>query len=232
MSTNPRLLDLFCGAGGAATGYHRAGFDVVGVDIKPQPHYPFPFIPGDAIDVLARMMDGEKFQASDGNWYGINEFGAVHASPPCQRYTRITQWKSRTEHPDLLQPVMDALIRTGKPFVVENVADAPMKDYLVLCGTMFGLRVIRHRHFVCNPAILMAPAACNHYSYSMNSVRGMDRERYKNGAFMTVTGHFSDLDRSSKAMGIDWMTRKELSQAIPPAYTEFIGRQLLQAVLA
>jgi DNA (cytosine-5)-methyltransferase 1 len=217
MTTKPRLLDLFCGAGGAGMGYYRAGFEVVGVDINPQPRYPFEFHQGDALEYLRE--------------HG-HEFDAIHASPPCQRYTRITKWKSKGDHPDLLQPTIDALDRTGKPFVVENVADAPMENYLMLCGTMFGLKVIRHRHFVCSPAILMAPASCNHYSYSMNSVRGMSREKCKGGEFMTVTGHVSNLDRASRSMGIEWMNRKELVQAIPPAYTEFIGKQLLQAVNA
>jgi DNA (cytosine-5)-methyltransferase 1 len=228
----PRLLDLFCGAGGAAKGYADAGFDVVGVDINPQPHYPYAFIQGDAIDVLSRLLQGESILASDRKLYRIEDFDAIHASPPCQRYSRITKWTGKNDHPDLLQPTIDALKKTGKLFVVENVADAPMTNYLMLCGTMFGLKVMRHRHFICNPPILMAYATCNHYSYSVNSVRGADRSKYKNGEFMTVTGHISNPDRAKKAMGIDWMSTKELVQAIPPAYTEYIGKQLLNVLQA
>lgn len=209
-------------------GYHRAGFEMVGVDNRPQPRYPFPFILGDAIDVLTRMMNGEKFLASDGRWYGIDDFDFFHASPPCQAYSRITPWSgAREKHPDLLQPTIDVLDRVGKPYVVENVPGAPMKNYLMLCGTMFGLRVFRHRLFVCKPSIHMSPMTCNHHGYSRNSVRGVNRDKYKNGTFITVAGHIGNFEMAKSAMGIDWMNRRELTQAVPPVYTEWVGNQLM-----
>jgi len=212
-----KLLDLFCKAGGAGYGYYLAGFDVVGVDIEPQPNYPFPFHQADALEFL------------DQHW---QEFDVIHASPPCQRYSRITKWTSKKEHPDLLQPTLEALKKTGKPYIVENVPGAPMQNYLLLCGTMFGLRVFRHRLFLCNPAITFSPMACNHHSYSSNSVRGTDRAKYKNGEFVTVTGHITNLPRVRRAMGISWMSRAEIVEAIPPAYTEWIGKQLITALLS
>lgn len=210
-----KLLDLFCCAGGAAMGYHRAGFEVIGVDIKPQPHYPFEFHQADAFGYLA-----EHYQ----------EFDVLHASPPCQRYTRSTRMSGKQEdHPDLLQPTIDALKATGKPYVVENVEDAPMTNYLMLCGTMFGLRVFRHRLFVCNPDIMFSPASCNHHSRSSNGGRHGD-QKHPEGKFITVTGSFGDLPKAKRAMGIDWMNKYELTQAIPPAYTEFIGRRILEVM--
>jgi DNA (cytosine-5)-methyltransferase 1 len=144
-----RLLDLFCGAGGAGMGYHRAGFEVVGVDIKPQPRYPFEFHRADALEYLNQ------------HW---REFDIIHASPPCQFYSRATKMNgTKHNHPDLLQPTIDALDATGKPYIVENVPGAPMKNYLMLCGTMFGLRVFRHRLFVTSPQIMFSPFSCNHH---------------------------------------------------------------------
>jgi len=208
-----KLLDLFCKAGGAGMGYHRAGFEVVGVDKDPQPNYPFEFHQADALEYL------------DQHW---REFDIIHASPPCQAYSRITPWSgARQNHPDLLQPTIDALDRAGKPYIVENVPGAPMKNYLMLCGTMFGLRVFRHRLFVCKPQIYMSPMTCNHHGYSRNSVRGANRDKYKNGAFITVAGHIGNFEFAKRAMGIDWMTREELVEAIPPAYTEWLGAQMM-----
>jgi DNA (cytosine-5)-methyltransferase 1 len=209
-----RLLDLFCGAGGCAVGYHRAGFaEIVGVDVKPQPRYPFAFVQGDALEYLA---------AHGG------EFDAIHASPPCQAYS----WASAkhrntgTEYPDLLEPTIAALESAGAPWVVENVVGASMGWSVTLCGAMFGLRVYRHRVFTAS-FLMTAPRHPRH------------RERCapvgcppKGGEFVTVAGHFGRLATARAAMGIDWMNHKELSQAIPPAYTEFIGKQLAAHVRA
>jgi site-specific DNA-cytosine methylase len=129
----PRLLDLFCGAGGAGMGYHRAGFEVVGVDIAPQPHYPFEFHQGDALEYLAA--------------HG-HEFDAIHASPPCQRYSSIQRiTKNKHKWPDLVDPVRQLLIKSGKPYVIENVQGAPLRVDAFMCGSMFGLGMIRHRIF-------------------------------------------------------------------------------------
>jgi len=206
-----RLLDLFCGAGGAAMGYHRAGFtEIVGVDIKPQPRYPFTFVQGDALAYLEA--------------HG-HEFDAIHASPPCQKYSwAAKRWKDR-ERADLVAPTRAALMRVGKPWTMENVIGAPLARHVVLCGTQFGLEVLRHRRFESSVFLLMPGARCRH----AGSVRG--------GEYVTVAGHGGENakgrgNRAAKqrAMGIDWMNDQELNEAIPPAYTEFLGKQLLQGL--
>jgi len=193
-----RLLDLFCGAGGAAMGYHRAGFDeIVGVDIKPQPHYPFTFVQGDALEYVA--LHGR-------------EFDVIHASPPCQHYSAMQHIKkNKHKWPDLIEPTRIQLQITGKPFVIENVIGAPLRIDLLLCGSMFGLRMIRHRIFESNMPMPLLTLTCHHEN-------------------MYDPWHWGVKQREemSAGMGIDWfMTREEVREAIPPAYTEFIGRQLL-----
>lgn len=231
-----RLLDLFCGAGGCSVGYRRAGFEVVGVDINPQRHYPCAFIQGDAIDVLRRMLLGEKFLASDGRWYGIDDFDAIHASPPCQAYSRTRNLKTtRSDHVDLIPATRMALIATGRPYVIENVPGAPLSNPLMLCGSMFGLGVLRHRLFECSPAIWFPPTQCNHVGRVLPMWWKSRREALERGekfAYVTVAGKSYLMTEAKKAMGIDWMIRSELSQAIPPAYTEWIGAQLLAHLAA
>jgi DNA (cytosine-5)-methyltransferase 1 len=204
-----RLLDLFSGAGGAGMGYHRAGFEVVGVDIAPQPRYPFEFHQADAL----------AYCAAHGQ-----EFDVIHTSPPCQAYS-ITKSIHGNDHPALIEATRDALIATGKPYVIENVVGAPLRSPLMLCGSMFpSLYVYRHRLFECNPPLFMAPATCQH-SFKMPASKGAYHEL--NGTnFITCVGHNFKASDGRIAMGIDWMTRAELSQAIPPAYCEYIGRQL------
>lgn len=202
----PRLLDLFCKAGGTSMGYHRAGFDVVGVDIEPQPHYPFTFIQGDA---LAYLME-----------YG-EDFAAFAASPPCQRFTNAQRIQCN-QHPDYVSSVRQMMQSFGKPYVIENVPGAPLVDPIVLCGAMFGnLRVYRHRLFESNIR-LFRPAHPMHLA----KVSKMGRPP-KPDEFMHVVGNFSGVQAARVAMGIDWMTRDELREAIPPAYTEFVGHQLM-----
>ena len=141
-----RLLDLFCGAGGAAVGYHRAGFDdITGVDIKPMPRYPFEFVQGDALEYVIE--------------HGA-EFDVIHASPPCQAYSVETPIKYKHTHPDLIEPTRKALEKVGKPYIIENVSGARSKLYrsVMLCGTMFGLNIWRHRYFETWPLFLMSPA--------------------------------------------------------------------------
>lgn len=210
----PRLLDLFCCAGGAAMGYHRAGFEVVGVDIKPQPRYPFEFHQADALEYVKE--------------HG-HEFDAIHASPPCQRYSVTYSLPNVGEYPDLVAPVRELLLATGKPYVIENVEGAPLDNPLVLCGSMFGLKVIRHRLFECRPPIWFPPASCRCKGMYTASHRGFSS--FSNGATaITVAGNNYRLVEGLEAMGIDWMNKSELSEAIPPAYTEYIGKQLLNVL--
>ena len=208
MTDRPRLLDLFCGAGGAAMGYYRAGFDVVGVDIKPQPHYPFTFIKADAMT------------------FPLDGFDVIHASPPCQRWAVSTQvWKGRPEeHPDLVEPTRDRLEAAGVPWVIENVIGAPLRNPVMLCGAMFaGLKVYRHRNFECSPAIYWPPEHPKH----IERVTEVGRPVLPSG-WMTVAGHFLNLPAAKAAMGVGWdVTKDELGEAIPPAYTEWVGARLM-----
>jgi DNA (cytosine-5)-methyltransferase 1 len=208
--TRPRLLDLFCGAGGASMGYHRAGWDVVGVDNRPQPRYPFEFHEADAME------------------YPLDGFDAVHASPPCQAYAVSTKvWVGKAqEHPDLVEPTRARLLASGLPWIIENVPGAPLLNPITLCGTMFeGLRVYRHRLFECSPAIYWPPWHNAHEEKAAEVGRPVD----ENG-WMTVAGHFINLPAARVAMGIEWMNKPELAQAIPPAYTEWLGKRLLEAL--
>jgi DNA (cytosine-5)-methyltransferase 1 len=202
-----RLLDLFCGAGGAAYGYHQAGFtEIVGVDIAPQPRYPFKLVQGDALEFLAGVKPGE--------------YDLIHASPPCQGYS-LTQRLWRRDHAQLIEVLRAHLVFAQTPYVIENVPGAPLLTPITLCGAMFGLRVYRHRLFETS-RFLAAPSCPGHPTPAVKCGRPV-----RDGDFVQVVGHFSGVGVARRAMGIDWMTRDELSQAIPPAYTEWIGRQLL-----
>lgn len=207
----PRLLNLFCGAGGAAVGYSRAGFDVVGVDIRPQPRYPFEFVQADALMPWTYASLGR-----------LDEFDAIHASPPCQAFSKARKLQGN-DHADLIGPIRELIGATGLPYVIENVRGAPLIDPVVLEGQMFpGLNVHRPRLFETNwplvvPALIPPPPPQTK----------MGRPP-RNGEAMQIVGHFSDVPAGRKAMDIDWMTQGELAQAIPPAYTELIGHQLMQ----
>ncbi|WP_433681201.1 DNA methylase [Nocardia sp. CA-119907] len=209
MKTRLRLLDLFCCAGGASTGYHRAGFEVVGVDIRPQPRYPFTFHQGDALEFLA---------AHGG------EFDAIAASPPCQAYTPLSALYPDRSYPDLVAETRAALHAVGVPFVIENVMPAPLDlaRSVTLCGAMFGLRTYRHRRFESN-VTLRSPL---HPAHTVRTATTRRRERWAQGWNVSVTGHIGTYV-GPDAMGIDWMNGDELSQAIPPAYTQNLGTQLL-----
>jgi len=204
-------LDLFCGAGGAAVGYHRAGFDVVGVDIAPQPNYPFEFSRNDALRVLENH---EKFDTKF-------RFDAIHASPPCQRYIRSGN-VDRAKHPDLLAPTRELLEQTGLPWVIENVPGAPMRPDVVLCGSHFGLPIRRHRWFELSWGETVMTLACDH-SHPVTGVYG--NPHGQGGASPGMLP--SDLETWSLGLGIWWMTTAELADAIPPAYSEFVGSHLL-----
>lgn len=204
--TRPRLLDLFCGAGGAGVGYHRAGFDVVGVDINPQPRYPFEFHQADAMT------------------FPLDGFDAVHASPPCQRYTALGTREDLSHHPDLVAATRFGLAVFAGPWVIENVVGAPLRADLTLCAAAFGLRSYRHRIFESNARLVQPPHPPHRVRVNR---RGENRrEHWARGGFVTITGDIGSYV-GPEAMGIDWMTGAELSQAIPPAYTEYIGKQLV-----
>ncbi len=214
-NARPKLLDLFCGAGGAGAGYAQAGFSVVGVDAAPQINYPFSFIQADAL-------------ALDPGF--VAQFDAVHASPPCQAYS-VLSWRTGNANawPRLIEPVRDLLVRSGLPYIIENVVGAPLLSPVTLCGTMFpSLRVLRHRLFETNFA-LSPPEHGRH-----PKVHTFDRRKRHFGQtnewvdFVQVTGGGNcTLGAARDAMGIDWMKKKEINEAIPPAYTKLVGGQLL-----
>lgn len=200
-----RALDLFCCAGGASMGLHRAGFEVVGVDIRPQPRYPFEFHQADALT------------------FPLNGFDFIWASPPCQRYSITAKIRDSAEsHPDLVEPVRERLVASGIPYVIENVPGAPLRFPFTLCGTMFGLRVYRHRLFEANFFVMVPP----HGDHTGGTNASRAYSSFGDGAdFICVAGNNFRREDGAVAMDIDWpMTRPEMAQAIPPAYSEFIGR--------
>lgn len=219
MSTAPILLDAFCGAGGATKGYQRAGFYVVGVDVAPQPNYcGDEFVQADALDVLA----GD-----------LSRYAAIHASPPCQTWSSMTACRPglADEYPALIEPTRALLIASGLPWVIENVVGAPLLSQpsldggfgVVLCGAMFGLRLYRHRPFE-SSFPLTAP------DHPPHRVPASSAGHWRQGTIISVSGNCSPVSEARAAMGIDWMTRDELAESIPPAYTEWIGRCLRAAI--
>ena len=208
------LLDTFCKAGGAGYGYHLAGFDVVGVDIEPQKNYPFPFIQSDAFEFIER--------------YG-HYFDVIHASPPCQSHS-VTKSLHKNKHPELVGKTRNALKSTGKPYIIENVPGAPLFDPVMLCGTMFGLKTIRHRLFECNPvAPYFTGLHCRHIGKATGGKKAKGNNSLMDGfSLVTVVGHEFIVSEGRGALGIAWMTGKELSQAIPPAYTKWLGEWMIK----
>ena len=206
-----RLLDAFCGAGGAGVGYNRAGFEVVGIDINKQLNYPFEFHQQDAIEYIIK--------------HG-HEFDAIHASPPCQRHSKMSTCRPglAETYPDLIEPTRDALILTGKPYVIENVVGAPLRQDLSLCGQMFGLELYRHRMFESN---IYLPQL----SHPLHLIPASKAGHWKPGTIMSISGHIAPIKLAREAMGIDWTNRHELAEAIPPAYAEYIGTELMKHVL-
>jgi DNA (cytosine-5)-methyltransferase 1 len=213
----PKLLDLFCGVGGAAMGYYKAGFDILGVDIEPQLRYPFDFVQADAMD------------------FPLDGFDAIHASPPCQAYAdEAHRYRIERAYPDLVRPVRDRLLASGKLWVIENVDTAPLRNPMMLCGTMFdGVRVIRHRMFESN--IYMEapghPPGPHPRCFSYDKRRADYGQLDEWTAYVTITGGGNcGVAAARDAIGIRWATMRELKEAIPPAYTEYVGR-LLMAVI-
>lgn len=216
----PWILDLFAGPGGAGEGYRRAGFHVVSCDIVPQKRNPHEFYQDDALRVLDELLAGREW-----NGYRLADFQAIHASPPCQEYCTLHARHPDKIYPDLIEPVRERLTRTGIPWIIENVPQAPLTHGIYLCGTMFGLRVYRHRWFE-SSHLMWQPAHPKHLIRT-GAGRGQTQRkaRYMAGYFVTVTSNVGSY--AGEAMGIDWMTGKQLGLAIPPAYTEWLGRQLL-----
>lgn len=201
-----KLLDLYCCQGGAGMGYHQAGFEVTGIDINPQPRYPFNFHQADALAYLEA--------------HG-HEYDAIHASPPCQAYTNAQRIQGN-EHPDLVAPTRELLEAIGKPYIIENVPGSPLRDPVELCGAMFGLGTYRHRLFETNWN-LTTP---DHHEHATPTTK-MGRAPIP-GQMMHVVGNFSGVKQAKEAMGINWMTRDGLRESIPPAYTRHIGQQLME----
>lgn len=204
-----RALDLYCKAGGSSAGLARAGFDVTGVDHEPQPRYPFRFVLADALEYVAA--------------HG-HEYDLIAASPPCQAHTSL-QGRWGRAYPDLIAATRAALRATGRPYLLENVVGAPLLDPIMLCGSMFGLRVIRHRLFECSPAVYFPPATCSHPRGAV----GRQGHRGAGRTWITVTGHFSDVPLARRVMELPWMTQAELAQAIPPAYTQWLASKIIDA---
>lgn len=222
----PRLLDLYSCAGGAARGYANAGFEVVGVDINPQPNYPYEHHVGDALEYL------------DKHW---REFDAIHASPPCQAFSRTKSLHTNT-HPELVEPTREALSETGKPWVIENVVGAPLINPLQLCGTEFDMRaddvdgvplkLVRHRLFESNIP-LVGNGGCRHdrriATATVYGAGGGWTPKHRDSPARRG-GYIPDTGVIQKLLGIDWMTKREMSQVVPPIMAEFIGRQLLERI--
>lgn len=199
----PRLLDLFCCQGGASMGYFAAGFEVVGVDVDPQPRYPFEFHQADALKWALEHHE---------------EFDAFHASPPCQAWSNAQKIQGN-DHEDFITATRSLFELIGKPWVIENVPGAPLRDPIVLCGSMFGLATYRHRLFESNLPIY-APEHFEHVAKTTKMGRSP-----KPDEFMHVVGNFSGVARAREVMGMPWASRDGLREAIPPAYAEHIGWQ-------
>lgn len=205
-----RALDLFCCAGGASMGLSRAGFDVTGVDIKPQPRYPFTFHQADAMT------------------FPLDGFDFIWASPPCQKFCALRTREDLSGYPDLIEPIRARLLANGVPFIIENVPGAPIRHDLTLCGGMFGLRSYRHRHFESSFPITQP----EHHKHTMRVNRRGENRRvhWAKGGFLTITGDVGTYC-GPEAMGIDWMNGTEMSEAIPPAYAELIGRAAIDTIM-
>ncbi|HEV7251460.1 MAG TPA: hypothetical protein VGN93_31165 [Shinella sp.] len=201
-----RALDLFCCEGGAGVGLHRAGFEVVGVDIQQRDRYPFEFHRADALE------------------FPLEGFDFIWASPPCQAHT-IAQKIRGNDHPDLIDPIRDRLCRSGIPYCIENVEGAPLRNPVMLCGSMFGIRTYRHRLFECSYPV-QQPEHPKHEA----PLRKMGRP-VRDGEFMHIVGNFSGADLAREIMGMPWASRDGLREAIPPVYSEYLGRAAISHIL-
>ncbi|HZN72489.1 MAG TPA: DNA cytosine methyltransferase [Micromonosporaceae bacterium] len=203
----PRLLDLYCGAGGAARGYQLAGWHVTGVDSQPQPRYA-----------------GDVFIQADALTVPLDGYDAAHASPPCHDHTSLTSIAGTDGTGWLLAATRERLAASGLPWIIENVPGAPMRCDVLLCGAMFRLRTQRHRWFELSDP--MFPPTPEHPRHRVRTVTRARRRAWAAGLNVSVTGDVGSYV-GPEALGIDWMTGNELSQAIPPAYTRLLGEHLL-----
>lgn len=212
-----KLLDLFCGAGGAGEGYRRAGFDVTGVDLTAHAYPPGDFVQADAMQILSSPAF-------------LSGFDVIHASPPCQTFTAYRRRGAGVgdTYPDLVAPVRAALTAWGGPYVIENVPGAPLLDPLQLCGSSFGLDVRRHRLFESNRWLTGPP--CDHSWQTPRFPQATNRVNLRRTVEIGV--YRIPLAVQRAAMGVDWMTLEDLTEAIPPAYTEWIGSSLLSEFAA
>jgi len=220
----PLIVDVFCGAGGAAMGYKRSGFAVIGVDHKPQPNYPFKCLQRDALGFLETLLDGGD------EWFVLDDIDAFHASPPCQAFTdyRRKGHGVGDGYPNLIPPVRDLLAATGKPYVIENVekAAAELRDPVMLCGSMFGLDVRRHRLFETNWPL--PQPKCSH-EWQRNLGKRYPGATNRDGRYTCEIGVWRiPLDVQKRAMGVgwNWVTLEELSEMVPPRYTQYVGSYL------
>jgi DNA (cytosine-5)-methyltransferase 1 len=221
--SRPRILDLFCKAGGAGKGYADAGFEVVGVDIEPQPRYPFEFHHADALEVLRILVAGGTWQG-----YTLDDFDAIHASPPCQAFSTLRH-RTDGDYPDLIAATREHLRASGRPYVIENVVGAPLVNPLLLCGSSFGLGVDgrqlrRHRQFESNVPMMAPP--CQHIG-DVVGVYGTG-----GGGQMTRGYKARGVAEARETLSTPWMTLAECAQAIPPAYTSWVGSYLLVEIRA
>jgi len=211
-ATKPRIADLFCGAGGAGMGLYRAGFEVVGFDLKPQPNYPFEFYQEDALTV------------------DLSGFDAVWASPPCQFYSRLRHlpWLRDRGYWRSIPPTREHVLATGLPYIIENVQDArwDMASPMVLCGMSMGLRLYRHRAFE-SSHLFWSPPHPKHIEIIASGRRNLALRMHGLNGWGDAAGHQGGVERHRVQLGIAWMTGKELAQAVPPAYSEYLGKQLM-----
>ncbi len=245
MRTLMKVVDLFCGAGGAAVGLHRAGFSPYGIDNKPQPHYPFPFLMMDAIEAMDRLLRSEGLVFSHGETVSIADFAFYWASPPCQGYIHLKNGEDLNGYPLLIDDVRAKFTVTNKPFCIENVPAA--KDYLLdplmLCGTMFGLPIWKHRYFEIKPTFYPMLNTCNHKRGRIETPLGtIDIPVYVSHGGDGALGprpsrigirHRPSQSRELKmyAMGLEGLSwpNQSINEAIPPAFSEYIGRQSFHA---
>lgn len=213
----PKCADLFCGAGGAAVGLHRSGFKVTGWDIDFQPHYPFGYHLQHALNADLRGFD------------------FVWASPPCQRYTRMNRGLLKSlgtqkDYPDMIADVRSKLKAWGGLYVIENVKGAPLINPFMLCGSSFGMHIQRHRLFESNFMVLERPCVHGFWDRDKHPVHRLQGKSRIIGCYGHSRGKGDNVGSRGRAMGIDWMTMDELSEAIPPAYSEYIGRQAIRLI--
>lgn len=244
LMSKPLCLDLFCKAGGTSRGYQMAGYGVVGVDIEKQPHYiGDDFLQADALEILRTLIGDGCIIGQSGRVYYLEDFTLIAASPPCQAYSESTPMAYRGKHPDLIAPTRELLKATGKPYAIENVegARAELINPIKLCGSMFGLPFWRHRYFETFPAFMALTPPCNHNRNPIRAIIGGKSRLVQIPVLCTGGGDGQRANRKTHrprgkveeirwAMGIEWMTQGELTEAIPPTYCEYIGKQMLESI--